>query len=556
MTREAVAILAASWMLFASAGALRAEAQSEAQPAPRPTLRSFAAAEPSGSTATFVFFNRPIVVLRARVLGREPAERVASAAQIVDDLVRRRLVTPVGWRPFEGGALITVASRSVLALVPPDVDELSGETVESAAADASAKLQQALDEAIEARSARTLLRESALAIGALLLAVLILWAIVRVHRAATDKLVAIAEQTLARTGIADLDSLRASRLLDVERWLVTAVAIVLHFTVIYATVGYVLRRFPYTRAWGESMRGFLMATVQNLLLGIASAVPGLLTVAIIFCIARFLVRLIVVWFNAVERGQLKPRWLYPETAQPTRRLLTGLVWVFAIAITYPYLPGSQTDAFKGASVFLGLMVTIGSSGLVNQLMSGFMITYSRALRQGDFVRIGDIEGTVIHLGVLSTKVRTVRHEEVTIPNAVVVSQTTTDYSRLNEIGGVFTPTSVTIGYDAPWRQVHALLLLAAERTPGLRRNPKPEVVQEALEDFYVRYTLLVCLESQELRLYTLDTLHAQIQDLFNEHGVQIMSPNYVFDPAAPKVVAKKDWFAAPASVEGQRRPAS
>jgi hypothetical protein len=157
-----------------------------------------------------------------------------------------------------------------------------------------------------------LLRESALAVGALVLAMLILWAIARVHRAATRKLIAIAEQTVARTGIADLDSLRASRLLDVERWLMTAVAVVLHFTVVYATVGYVLRRFPYTRAWGESMRGFLMATLQNLLLGIASAVPGLLTVAIIFCIARFFVKLIGVWFKAVERGQLKPRWLYPR----------------------------------------------------------------------------------------------------------------------------------------------------------------------------------------------------------------------------------------------------
>jgi small-conductance mechanosensitive channel len=556
MTRVAGAILAAAWVLVASAGPLRAASLSESQDLQRPPLRSMAAAEPSGQTATFVFFNRAIIVLRARVLGREPAERVESATHIVDDLARRHIVGPVSWRPFEGGALITVDSRSVLAVTAPDVDELSGETVESAAAAAAVRLQQALNEAIEARSPRVLLRESALALGALILAGLIMWGIGRAHRAATRKVVTIAERTVTQSGIADLDALRASRILDLERWILAALAIALHFIVVYATIGYVLRRFPYTRAWGESMRGFLMTTLQNLLLGIATAVPGLLTVALIFFIARFLVRLIGVWFKAVERGQLKPRWLYPETAQPTRRLLTGLVWVFAVAITYPYLPGSQTDAFKGASVFLGLMVTIGSSGLVNQLMSGFMITYSRALRQGDFVRIGDIEGTVIHLGVLSTKVRTVRHEEVTIPNAVVVSQTTTDFSRLSEFGGVFTPTSVTIGYDAPWRQVHALLLLAAERTPGLRRAPKPEVVQEALEDFYVRYTLLVCLESQELRLYTLDTLHAHIQDLFNEHGVQIMSPNYVVDPAAPKVVPKKDWFAAPASAEVQRRPAS
>src|SRR5262249_29936840 len=157
-----------------------------------------------------------------------------------------------------------------------------------------------------------------------------------------------------------------------------------------------------------------------------------------------------------------------ETAQPTRRLLTLLLWAFAVIVAYPYLPGSQTDAFKGVTVFLGLMVTLGSSGLVNHIMSGFMITYSRALRVGDFVRVGDVEGTVTHLGVLSTKVRTLRQEEVTIPNAVVVSQTITDYSRPGDTDGVYTPTSVTIGYDAPWRQVQSLLLLAAERTPGLR----------------------------------------------------------------------------------------
>jgi small-conductance mechanosensitive channel len=179
-------------------------------------------------------------------------------------------------------------------------------------------------------------------------------------------------------------------------------------------------------------------------------------------------------------------------------------------------------------------------------MGGFMLTYSRALRLGDYVRIGDVEGTVTHLGVLSTKIKTVWSEEVTIPNAVVVAQTTTDYSRLSETEGVFTPTSVTIGYDAPWRQVQSLLLMAVERTPGIRREPKPFVLQTALEDAYVKYTLYFCLERQESRYATLHVLHALIQDAFNEYGVQIMSPNYVLDPAAPKVVAKKDWFAAPA----------
>jgi small-conductance mechanosensitive channel len=290
--------------------------------------------------------------------------------------------------------------------------------------------------------------------------------------------------------------------------------------------------------------------VENLGLGVVNGIPGLITVVIILFVARMLTRLIRLWFSLIERGRMRPRWIHPETAQPTRRLLTVLLWAFAVIVSYPYLPGSQTDAFRGVSVFLGLMVTLGSSGLMNHVMSGFMITYSRALRVGDFVRIGDVEGTVMHLGVLSTKVKTLWLEEVTIPNAVVVAQTTTDYSRFGDTDGIFTPTSVTIGYDVPWRQVHSLLLLAADRTPGLRRQPEPLVLQMALEDFYVKYTLLVCLDRQDSRLQTLNVLHANIQDLFNEYGVQIMSPNYMVDPAAPKVVPRKDWFAAPARPDG------
>ena len=351
---------------------------------------------------------------------------------------------------------------------------------------------------------------------------------------------------MAKTGLADLATLRASRVLDFQRGLVTVAMIGLQLVIVYGIVGFILGLFPYTRPWGESLSGFLLSTIENLALRAAHAIPGLFTVALIVLLARVVVRLIGVWFHSIEQGRIKLDWIYPETAQPTRRILTTLVWVFAVIVAYPYVPGSETDAFKGVSVFLGLMLTLGSSGLVNQIVSGFTVTYSRALRLGDYVRIGDVEGTVVHLGVLSTKIKTLQQEETTIPNAVVAAQVATDYSRFADTEGVYTATSVTIGYDVPWRQVHSLLLLAAERTSGLRRHPKPRVFQTALQDFYVQYTLWVSLERQESRIVTLDALHANIQDLFNEYGVQIMSPNYMLDPAAPKVVAKNDWFAAPA----------
>jgi small-conductance mechanosensitive channel len=522
---------------------------------PAPPITSLLNATPTRESYTLTYFNRPIVVLKAIVLGRTPMERAEAAAEAIQDLAAQEIRGPVTAQAFDGGALISVGTRVVLVLTPPDVDSLSGDTLDGLSARTVARLQQALTEAGEARSVGTVLRSAAIALIGILIGVGAFWITTRVQRFIAGRLVAAAEKSVANSKIADLEMLRGLHLVDFERGLVTSAKVALDLVLVYWVLTFVLRQFPYTRPWGESLRGFLVLTVENLSLGMLKALPGLFTVGLIFVITRFAVRVVSLWFGAVERGRVSARWIYPETAQPTRRLLTALLWLFGAVVAYPYLPGSQSDAFKGVSVFLGLMVTIGSSGLVTQIMSGFMVTYSRALRMGDFVKIGDVEGNVIHLGVLSTKIKTLRNEDVTIPNAVVVSQTTTDYTRFGESEGVFTPTSVTIGYDTPWRQVHALLLAAAARTADIRDEPKPVVLQASLEDFYVKYTLLVCLKRQETRPFTLDTLHANVQDLFNEYGVQIMSPNYVVDPAGPKVVKKQNWFAAPAEAS-QAPPAS
>ena len=514
-----------------------------AQVSTAPTIPTERSAHP----VTFVYANRPIVTLRARVFGRDPVERARGATRILDDLVDQHISGPVESRTIEAGNVITVASRTVLGVTPLDIDELSGETMDGVTGETIARLQHALNEAMEARTPGRLIAATGLGIAALVVGALLLWAIARAHKRLVERLAGVAEQKITQSGFADVSSLRASRLLEFQRGLLTSIAVALGLIVVYATLTFVLRRFPYTRPWGESMRGFLVSTFETIGSGIVNAIPGLFTVVVIFVITRFVSRLMGFWFRAVEEGRIETRWIYPETSQTTRRLAAIILWLFAIVVAYPYMPGSGTEAFKGVSVFLGLMVTFGSSGLVNQIMSGLMLTYSRALRLGDVVRIGEIEGIVIHLGVLSTKVRSFRGEECTIPNAVVVGQTTTDYSRFADSGQVFTPTSVTIGYDAPWRQVQALLLSAAERTDGVRKEPKPFVLQVSLEDFYVKYSLFVCLEHQAKRALTLHELHANIQDLFNEYGVQIMSPHYENDPEAPKVVARKDWHAAPAN---------
>lgn len=311
---------------------------------------------------------------------------------------------------------------------------------------------------------------------------------------------------------------------------------------------FVLLQFPYSRPWGQGLGHWLGGLLAKLGNGALNAVPGFFTVIVIFLATRLIVQGVDRFFRSVEIGWLKVSWLEAETARATRRLAIALIWIFALTVAYPYIPGSQSDAFKGVSVFVGLMISLGSAGFVNQLMSGLVIVYSRAFKPGDFVQVADSEGTISEVGMLSTKMITPIKHEITIPNAVLVSSTVTNFSRLADAQtGSIVTTEVTIGYDTAWRQVHAMLQSAAERTALVRREPKPVVIQRALSDFYVAYQLLVSIDRPETRRAVLSALHANIQDVFNEYGVQIMSPNFESQPEGKVYVPKEAWFTPPAA---------
>lgn len=316
---------------------------------------------------------------------------------------------------------------------------------------------------------------------------------------------------------------------------------------VYLCLVYSLGQFPESAPWAEQLQEFLVGLFLQFAKGALGAVPGLFAVVIVFLIARWCQRLIRIVFDKVETGSLSLPWLERETARTTQTLLIMVVWLFALVAAYPYIPGSDTDAFKGVSVLIGVMVTLGSTGLINQIISGLFVVYSKSVRPADYVRVGDVEGEVIDVGFLATKLRTPRQEEITIPHSVLVGTATTNYSRLAGDHGMVVTTSVTIGYDVPWRQVHALLLLGAARTHGLRREPSPRVLQRELSDFYVQYLLLAHLADGSNRAAVLSELHGQIQDAFNEFGTQIMSPHFEPQPEKPVFVPKSAWHAAPAT---------
>ena len=440
-----------------------------------------------------------------------------------------------------------LADHPVFVIFAADVDPLEAEDLAATARTAAANLQLAFDESVELRTPVRLVRAGGVAFAATILYLLGIWTVVRVDRRAAAAFARRAAQQLRRLPGGDA-------LLDVEgtrtsvQWVFTALSWGIGGLLTYGWLTIVMRRFPYTRPWGESLRSQLFTTAASAVRAVIDALPNLVTVAAIVLIIRLLARLVTKVFEAAEQGRVTLPGVYPDTAAFTRRIAVTLLWLCALVMSYPYLPGSQSDVFKGISVFVGLVVSLGSSGLMNQAMSGLMVTYSRSLKSGEYVRIGPVEGTVTSVGTLATKITTPANEEVTIPNALVASQATTNFSR-NSPQGTYTSTSVTIGYDTPWRQVHALLLIAARRTPGVRSAPAPVILQTGLQDWYVQYTLFVALEQPARRVFVLDELHANIQDGFNEHGVQIMSPRYVMDPRTPKTVPPDHWYAAPASPE-------
>jgi small-conductance mechanosensitive channel len=507
---------------------------------------------PPDRAATLTYANRPIVVLRAQVLSRLPEERAAAAARTLDNLVARGVMAPVTTRRVRDAVMITVGDTPVMVILPADVDELAGETLDSTADAAAARLRVALAEAAELRAPGRLLRAVGQVLAATVALLGALWLTHRIRRLAARRLRPVGERPLKSVWGSQVA--RLTHLPEVLDRVVTLLFGGGALVLAYLWLAFVLRRFPYTRPWGESLRSLLFSQFEFLGASLVRAVPGLLTVLLIMVAARWVNKALRLLFEAAEIGRLSLPGVYPDTAVPTRRLVTALVWLSALAIAYPYIPGSESSGFKGISVFVGVIISLGSTGVVQHLMSGLMLTFARAVRVGDFAKIGDVEGTVLQVGALATKVLTPYGEEVTIPNAVVVSQTTTNLSRESDRGPTLLVTSVTIGYDTPWRQVEMLLLSAAQSTPGVRPTPAPVVWRAALEDYYIKYVLLVAPENVHERAQLRDRLNVRILDAFNQQGVQIMSPHYFCDPAAPKVVPPSHEYAAPAAAARSPQP--
>lgn len=494
---------------------------------------------------TVYIFHHPVVMLQAKFGLTTPEERVLRIRQTLrslseDDIRQPVQITPVK-RYNQQARLFTINGKVVMLLSEGDLDEGDDLTLDQAAQRVLTRMDeqrtslrdQYSSSYLAIATVKTLV--GTVALGLLLYGAFRSWQ--RVKRYFEGRV-------SQKKGL--IPAKWRELVGAVEGYLYGLLMILLGIAAFYVWLSWIFRLYPWTRVWGESLGDWSINVVQKIALSIVSAFPGLLIVLIIFLITAFILKLLKILLTRVESGKMMVPGLHPETVGATRKLISVIVWLFALSAAYPFLPGANSLAFKGISVFFGLMLTLGSAGVMNHAMSGLVLTYSRALRKGDVIRIGDNEGLVNEVGMLATKILTRENYIVTVPNAVVVSGKITNLSAQNPGGGVNLTTSVTIGYDTPWRQVHAMLELAAKRTKGIEQNTPPLVRQLNLMDWYIAYELQVKLRKGESLAGVKSELHSHIQDVFNEFNVQIMSPNFVNQPENAVMVTPENWFAPPA----------
>jgi len=284
--------------------------------------------------------------------------------------------------------------------------------------------------------------------------------------------------------------------------------------------------FPQTKNFADVLINWILTPAKAILNAIVNFLPNLFTIAVIYIVTVYLIKMIRYFAVEIHRGVINIKGFYRDWAMPTFNIVRALIYAFMFVVVFPYLPGSQSPAFQGITVFLGVLVSLGSSSAIANLVAGLVITYMRPFKNGDRVKIGEITGDVIEKTLLVTRLRTIKNEDVTVPNSSILSNHTINYSVNAGTEGLIIHTSVTIGYDAPWKDVHQALIDAALRTEGILKSPLPFVLQTSLEDFYVAYQVNAYTHDACRQAVTYSELHKNIQEVFNERGIEIMSPHY------------------------------
>jgi len=503
------------------------------------------ATQPASRPAPLVFRGKTLFVVKERIRILTPAER----AQIIEARIERITDDPsvtlesIGVSEGEDSTDVMAGDQLLMTVTDADAGAEARPRGEMAA-EVSSIILEAVRSAREEASTRSLVLNLLYLVLATAALVLLLVGIARLKQWLLSRVRALIETRVGALRIQNLEILPAVRIDRVLAALVRGASVVAIVVLFYFYLSLALSFLPQTRNFAAGLLGYILDPLRTLGTGFVSYLPNLLFVLVAIVITRYILKAAHVFFTAIERQTLIFRGFHPEWARTTCSMVKMLIIVFAAVVVFPYLPGASSPAFQGISIFLGVLLSLGSSSAVANMVAGIILTYMRPFRVGDFVKIVDTSGIILEKNMLLTRIRTIKNVEITIPNSLVLGSHIVNYSASVGDPHLILHTSVTIGYDAPWRRVHELLTTAAAATEEILKEPKPFVLQRSLDDFYVTYELNAYTDRPQLMPEIYSKLHENIQDRFNEAGVEIMSPHYTQLRDGNKIAIPEDYLPA------------
>jgi len=519
------AIIAAVALLLQPAGALAQQAATTPTASAQP-----AAPDPEAdrdAAAPVLLGGEPVIWITTGAGPYTTQYRANRISQRLESIVRERSIQnpAVSVSESEGSSELRVGSHLVMVVTPQDARSLG-----AARATIAAQYANELEAAIRTERIRyapgTLARSGIYGVVATTLLAAAVWLIFLITRWIRRQIDERWVRTHASLRVQQAEILSADRIGLTVNLIVRAVRFFLVLLLLDLHLTYVLGLFPWTRAVSHTLVGYVIAPVRVAVAAFAGYLPKLLFVLVIGAIIHLAIRLVGLVFEQIKQSRIVFENFPAEWADPTNKIVRILLIAFGLVIAFPYLPASDSPAFAGVSVFMGVLFSLASSSALSNMIAGIVLTYTGAFRLGDRVKVGDSFGDIIETTLLATRVRTIKNEDITIPNSLVLGTSILNYSRVSKTLGLILHTSVTIGYDVPWRQVHDLLVNAALATPGILPEPRPFVWQTALNDFYVTYELNAYTHAPRDMIDIYAALHAKIQDEFYAAGVEIMSPHF------------------------------
>ena len=470
---------------------------------------------------------KPLFALRIRVLSLSPQDRARTISSRLDKLARDPLFRPDSITVLDGDSASDIAAGDTIVMSVSDADALAeGKARPELARQWSASIRSALEARNREYSMQSLMFGALYTLLATVCLAAALWLMRRYLPRLTQAVSSWRGSYIRSIRFQSVEIVNEERIVALIVTAIQAARTILFFGLLYLYIPLVLSFFPWTRGLAARLFDYILTPVQMVGHAIVSYLPNVFFLLVIAVLTHFAIKLTRFAFAEVGKQTVVIPGFYPDWAEPSFKIVRFMIVAFAVVVAFPYLPGSDSPAFKGVSVFLGLLFSLGSTSAVANVVAGVILTYMRAFKLGDRVKIADTVGDVVEKTLLVTRVRTIKNVDITVPNAMVLGSHITNFSSSAKDYGLILNTRVTIGYDAPWRQVHELLLKAAAATENVLELPAPFVLQNSLDDFYVSYELNAYTDRPSAMASTYSQLHQMIQDTFNQAGVEIMSPHY------------------------------